>query len=94
MTANEFNIKYFEWLESGHYGLDIDVPQVIIYLDKIFEEITKLPGFQYSQIKAKWHWVEFYSNLETLYPRVGEILAEKIKEDIQLILSVQLKTDL
>lgn len=55
MTAEEFNKKYSAYLEERFYGLDIDHPEVVDYLDKEFEkEIEKNPAFQYSQIKMKF----------------------------------------
>lgn len=42
MKATEFNKKYEDFLEEGHYGLDIENPSVIEYLDKIFEGLTKI----------------------------------------------------
>ncbi len=60
MTINEFNIKYFSYLEEGHYGLDISIPPVIEYLDKIFSDLIKLPGFKYQQIKLKFNMARFY----------------------------------
>jgi hypothetical protein len=55
MTAEEFNKKYSAYLEERHYGLDIDHPEVVDYLDKEFDkEIVKNPEFQFSQIKMKF----------------------------------------
>ena len=55
MTAEEFNEKYSFYLEEGYYGLAIDDPKVIEYLDKEFEkEIESNPEFKYSQIKMKF----------------------------------------
>jgi len=65
MTASEFNIKYNDYLEKGHYGLDIDVPSVVEYLDKVFQDLIHIPGFKYSQIKTKFNSVRFYSTLKS-----------------------------
>jgi hypothetical protein len=62
MTAEEFNKKYSAYLEERHYGLDIDHPEVVDYLDKEFErEIGKNPEFQFSQIKMKFGSSRVYS---------------------------------
>lgn len=61
MTAEEFNIKYKDYLEEGHYGLALDKPEAIEYLEKEFEKLIKLPGFSYSQIKGKFNWFCFYN---------------------------------
>lgn len=63
MTIDEFNDKYDEYLEPGHYGLAIGKPEVIEFLDKIFEEFIKIPEFQYSQIKLKYGYARFYCTL-------------------------------
>jgi len=60
MTAREFNQKYEAYLEKGHYGLDIDIPEVVEYLDEQFQEFIQVPGFSYSQIKLKWNMSRFY----------------------------------
>lgn len=64
MTAKEFNVKYKQWLEEGHYGLDIDDPAVISFLDELFENyLTKIDGFTYSQIKMKYNYSRFYFSI-------------------------------
>ena len=63
MTTEEFNKKYSSYLEERFYGLDIDHPEVIEYLDKEFEkEIEKNPEFQFSQIKMKFGSSRVYTN--------------------------------
>ena len=62
MTSEEFNQKYKDFLEEGHYGLALSKPEAIEYLDQVFEELIKIPGFQYSQIKSKWNYFCFYNN--------------------------------
>ena len=62
MTVQEFNEKYSDFLEERHYGLDIHDEKVIAYLDEVFEtELTKIPGFTYSQIKLKFNSSRFYA---------------------------------
>lgn len=34
-TAEEFNNRYVNYLEEGHYGMDIHYPSVIKYIDKL-----------------------------------------------------------
>ena len=60
MTTKAFNEKYAEYLEEGHYGLAIYIPSVIEYLDEKFQELIKVPGFKYSQIKVKYNSSRFY----------------------------------
>ena len=54
--------KWEDYLEEGHYGLDLDVPKVVDFLDKIFEDLTKIPNFKYAQIKSKFSWYCFYAD--------------------------------
>lgn len=60
MTSEEFDEKYKDFLEEGHYGLDLYNEEAIQYLDEEFRELIKIPGFQYSQIKSKFNWFCFY----------------------------------
>ncbi len=61
-NSEEFNEKYKDYLEEGHYGLDLDKQEVIDYLDKEFQEFIKIPGFKYSQIKSKFNSFRFYAD--------------------------------
>jgi len=61
LTADQFNEKYKDYLEKGHYGLDLHKPEAIEYLDNEFQELIKIPGFSYSQIKSKFDWFCFYN---------------------------------
>lgn len=86
MTAEEFNKKYESFLEKGHDGLEFDVPEATEYLDKKFEELTKLEDFSYAQIKVKFD-----------YPRVYMVAANdhlisesrEIEKDLKKILDEQ-----
>ncbi len=60
MTARQFNEKYKDYLEEGHYGLDIHAESFIVWLDEKFQEFIKKPGFSYSQIKSKFGYGRFY----------------------------------
>ena len=60
MTSTQFNEKYKDYLEEGHYGLAIDIPEVVAYLDEKFQELIQVPGFSYSQIKLKFNMSRAY----------------------------------
>lgn len=60
MTSDEFNEKYKYFLEEGHYGLDIDIPEFVEWLDDKFQSFINAPGFSYSQIKEKFGQGRFY----------------------------------
>jgi hypothetical protein len=74
MTAEEFNKKYSAYLEERHYGLDIDHPEVVDYLDKEFDkEIVKNPEFQFSQIKMKFGSSRVYTTSDKISEWEAEI---------------------
>lgn len=86
-TINNFNEKYKDYLPKGWYGLDIEIPKVIEYLDKLFEdELIKIPGFEYHQIKLKFGQCRFYSNLMDLFDDFGYEKEREIEEDINNII--------
>jgi hypothetical protein len=60
MTAEQFNEKYKDYLENGHYGLGIDIHELTEWLDSKFQEFIKQPEFRYSQIKVKFGMGRFY----------------------------------
>lgn len=64
MTTKEFNEKWKDYLEPKFYGLSIQNPEVIDFLDRVFMDITKIPHFKYMQIKMKFNQCRFYSSLE------------------------------
>jgi len=80
MNSNQFNQKYSTYLEEGHYGLDIDIPAIVSYLDEIFQELIRIPGFQYSQIKLKFSEGRFYNNLDVI---LGLKLSRMINTEIE-----------
>ena len=68
MTPEEFDVKYEPYLEEGNYGLEIDDPEIIDYLDKVFTiEVEKNKDFKYSQIKKKYGRVCIYTNTWSSY---------------------------
>lgn len=79
MTVEEFDEKYKDYLEEGHYGLAINDPKVIEYLDNKFQEFIKVPGFKYMQIKLKFGMARFYAE-----PR--ELNTYEVEEEINKIL--------
>lgn len=63
MKKHEFDEKWKEYLEDGFYGLAIDDPQVIKYLDEEFtKEIEVNPSFKYAQIKMKFNMCRVYAD--------------------------------
>ena len=78
MSSDEFNEKYELFLEEGHYGLDINLPDVVEYLDAKFQSFITVPDFSYSQIKKKFGHGRFYC--EGLSTQVVREVEEKITE--------------
>ena len=66
MTISEFNNKFEPFKEKDHYGLDIDIPSVIDYLNVEFEKLIKIPNFSYSQIKLKFNMSRFYCEPDSI----------------------------
>jgi hypothetical protein len=76
MTDEEFNIKYLAYLETGYYGLQIGSPRVAEFLDNIFIDLIKIPGFKYHQVKTKFSFPRFYTNLGSRF--LSGVIEEEI----------------
>lgn len=92
-TNKEFNDKYKDYLEEGHYGIDINEPSVLAYVDQIFNDLTQIPGFKYQQIKTKFGLARVYTNLDDLMPFVGRIINQELEEKINFILKVEFEVE-
>jgi hypothetical protein len=92
-TNEEFNTKYKSYLEEMHYGMQIQVPAVLGYVDQIFQELTEIPGFKYQQIKTKFGLARVYTNLEDIMPFVGRLINQEIEEKINFILKVEFEVE-
>ena len=88
-TNQEFNEKYKDYIEEGHYGMNIGEPSVLAYVDQIFNDLTQIPGFKYQQIKTKFGLARVYTNLEDLMPFAGRIINQELEEKINFILKVE-----
>jgi len=88
-TAEQFNEKYKEYLEEGHYGMDIHYPSVIEYTDKMFQDLIKIPGFKYSQIKLKFNDCRFYTNLHKIIPELGRFIDSKVETEINFLVRIE-----
>lgn len=87
MTVNEFNTKYKEYLDEGHYGLDIHIPKVIDFLDEIFFDLIQLPGFKYQQIKLKFDDCRFYFKTNFKYKFLEISIAQGIEDKVNRLLN-------
>ena len=83
MTTKEFNEKYKDYLEEGHYGLDINIPSVVEYLDSIFENgLVNIPGFKYSQIKLKFNMSRFYFDTDWKNKKIEHMISNGVETEI------------
>ena len=61
MTAEEFNKKWNDYLEKGHYGAEgFNNPEFLDWLDEKFETFVMFDNFSFSQIKSKFGMGRFY----------------------------------
>lgn len=88
-TSKEFNDKYKEYIDDSHYGMDINEPSVLAYVDHIFGDLVKIPGFKYQQVKTKFGLARVYTNLDELMPFAGKIINQELEEKINFILKVE-----
>jgi hypothetical protein len=88
-TAKEFNSKYDYYLEEGHYGMDIDEPSILTYVDQIFQDLTQIPGFLYTEITTQHGLAKVRTNLQELMSFAGRILEQELEEKINFILKVE-----
>ena len=89
MTSVEFNDKYQDYIEEGHYGLDIHIESIAEYLDVVFRDLVKIEGFKFQQIKTKFGMARVYTNLDEKLPLVGRIIHQELEEKINFILKVE-----
>jgi hypothetical protein len=92
-TSKEFNAKYADYLEENNYGVDINLPSVLAYVDQIFQDLIKIEGFKYQQIKLKFGLARVYTNLDDLLPFVGRIIQQELEEKINFILKVEFEIE-
>ncbi len=92
-TAQEFNEKYKKYLEEGFDGMQIIMPSIIHYVDQIFQDLIKIEGFKFSQIKTKFGMARVYTNLDELMPFAGRIINQELEEKINFILKVEFEIE-
>jgi hypothetical protein len=92
-TNEEFNTKYAEYLEKDHYGMAIQIPSVLAYVDHIFSDLTKITEFKYHQIKVKFGLARVQTNLQEIMPFAGRILEQELEEKINFILKVEFEIE-
>tara|TARA_R110000822_G_scaffold1894_6_gene9074 strand:- start:2536 stop:2874 length:339 start_codon:yes stop_codon:yes gene_type:complete len=88
-TNKEFNDKYIDYLEESHSGMQIQIPAVLSYADTVFQDLIKIEGFKYSQVKTKYGLTRVYTNLDEVLPFVGRLIHQELEEKINFILKVE-----
>ena len=63
MTIDEFDKKWKGHKEQGHYGMAINIPRIIEYMDaELTKEKEVNPTFTFSQIKLKFGTARVYTS--------------------------------
>jgi len=87
-TSKEFNEKYKAYLD-GESGMLIELPSVLTYVDQVFNDLTWIPGFLYSEITTRHGLAKVHTNLQEVMPFAGRILEQELEEKINFILKVE-----
>jgi hypothetical protein len=85
----EFNIRYKRYLVYNNLGMQIDIPSVIAYVDEVFDDLTQIPGFLYTEITTQHGLAKMRTNLQELMPFAGRIIEQELEEKINFILKVE-----
>ena len=88
-TALEFNNKYFKYLRTDEEGLLIDEPQIVQYLNDFFQQLIKIPDFEYEKIDTVMGIPRVITNLNEILGIAGHIIEEEIKDKLMFILKVE-----
>jgi len=87
-TIKEFNEKYKANLD-GESGMLLEIPSVLTYVDQVFNDLTWIPGFLYSEITTRHGLARVHTNLQEIMPFAGRILEQELEEKINFILKVE-----
>ena len=92
-TIKEFNEKFVDYLEDGHSGLLIEVPQVVQYLEEYFKNLIKIPDFKYTQIDTIRGIPRVINNLEDVIGIAGKVINSELEDKISFILKVEFEIE-
>jgi hypothetical protein len=87
-TTEEFNEKYKAYLD-GESGMLLEIPSVLAYVDQVFNDLTSIPGFIYSEITIRHGLAKVHTNLQEIMPFAGRILEQELEDKINFILKVE-----
>lgn len=92
-TNLDFNEKFKEFLEEDYNGMEINIPGVLEYVDYVFTDLIKIPGFKFKEIKTKFGLACVYTNLEEIMPLAGRIINQELEEKINFVLKVEYEVE-
>ena len=87
-TTKEFNDKYKDY-QDYESGMLLEIPSVLAYVDEIFNDLTQIPGFLYTEITTQHGLARVRTNLQEIMPFAGRILEQELEEKINFILKVE-----
>ena len=91
-TIKEFNEKYKANLDDDS-GMLLEIPSVLAYVDHIFQDLIKIPGFKYQQIRTIHGLARVTTNLQDIMPFVGRIIEQELEDKINFILKVEFEVE-
>jgi ABC-type uncharacterized transport system permease subunit len=91
-TIKEFNEKYKDYL-NHESGMLLEISSVLTYVDQIFQDLIKIPGFKYQQIRTVYGLAKVVTNLQEIIPFAGRILEQELEEKINFILKVEFEIE-
>lgn len=91
-TAEQFNTKYAFFRDvTGNdlQGMIDTYPSVVMYMDTIFQDLTKIEGFTYSYIGSIRGIATFRNSLPEIMPQVGRTVNNAIEERLNFLLTLE-----
>lgn len=88
-TNLDFNEKFKEFLVEDYTGMEINIPGVLEYVDYVFTDLIKIPGFKFKEIKTKFGLARVHTNLEEIMPLAGKIINQELEDKINFVLKVE-----
>lgn len=92
-TTKEFNTQYKDYLSEDFTGINIEFPAVIHYVNELFKDFIKIPGFKFESIFLVYGLPSVRTNLDEILPFVGRIIHQEMEEKITLLLKVEFEVE-
>lgn len=90
-TIKDFNEVYSLIIDGA--GLGIEIPQVVGFLNVVFDDLCKIEGFRLTEISTVRGIPRMQSNLVELMPWVGNTIHAEIEEKIIMIMKVEFELE-